>query len=69
MSSEQPMPPDPFSAAGQPDVSVWTASLHSWYLALMSSGFPEHRAFTLTDTMLRCQLLGAAAIQQGETPA
>jgi hypothetical protein len=62
MGDETPMPPDPFSATGLPDVSAWTASLHA-------SGFPEHRAFGLTDTFLRCQLLGTAAVTQGETPA
>jgi hypothetical protein len=64
MPDETPMPPDPFSAAGQPDVSAWTASLHAWYVALQASGFAEPRAFALTDTLLRCQLLGAAAVQQ-----
>jgi hypothetical protein len=62
------LPPDPFSAAGQPDVSAWTAALNAFYVALQASGFPEHRAFGLTDTFMRCQLLGAAAVQ-GETPA
>ena len=64
MGDETPMPPDPFSAAGQPDVSVWTASLHAFYVGLQASGFAEPRAFGLTDTFLRCQLLGAAAVQQ-----
>jgi hypothetical protein len=65
MGDDTALPPDPFSA-GQPDVSVWTASLHAWYLALQASGFPEGRAFSLTDTLLRCQLLGAATVQQQE---
>ena len=63
MPDETPMPPDPFSA-GQPDVSAWTASLHAFYMGLLSSGFAEPRAFGLTDTFLRCQMLGAAAVQQ-----
>ena len=63
------MPADPFGAAGLPDVSAWTATLHAWYVALQASGFAEHRAFGLTDTFLRCQMLGAAAAQQqGDTP-
>jgi hypothetical protein len=61
------MPPDPFSAAAQPDVSAWTASLHAFYVALQASGFAENRAFMLTDTFLRCQMLGTVAVQ-GETP-
>ena len=68
MGDETQLPPDPFSA-GQPDVSAWTASLHAWYVALQASGFTEARAFALTDTMLRCQLLGVAAVQQPDTPA
>jgi len=63
MGDDTQLPPDPFSA-GQPDVSAWTASLHAWYVALQASGFAEPRAFSLTDTLLRCQLLGAAAVQQ-----
>jgi hypothetical protein len=63
MGDETQLPPDPFSA-GQPDVSAWTASLHAFYLGLLSAGFPEARAFGLTDTFLRCQLLGAAAVTQ-----
>ena len=63
MGDETPMPPDPFSA-GQPDVSAWTASLHTFYVGLLSAGFPEYRAYALTDTFLKCQLLGAAVIQQ-----
>ena len=63
MGDETPMPPDPFSA-GQPDVSAWTASLHAFYMGLQASGFAEHRAFGLTDTFLRVQLLGVAAVQQ-----
>jgi hypothetical protein len=66
MGDETPMPPDPFSA-GQPDVSAWTASLHAFYVALQASGFPEHRAFGLTDTFLRLQMMGAAAAQQQDT--
>ncbi len=66
MGDEAPMPPDPFSAAGQPDVSAWTATLHTFYVSLQASGFPEHRAFGLTDTFLRCQMLGAAVVQQQE---
>jgi hypothetical protein len=58
------MPPDPFSAAGQPDVSAWTASLYAFYMALQASGFPEPRAFGLTDTFLRMQLMGVGAAQQ-----
>ena len=64
MGDENPMPPDPFSAAGQPDVSAWTASLHAFYMGLQASGFPEQRAFGLTDTFLRCQMLGLTAVQQ-----
>lgn len=64
MADETPMPPDPFSAAGQPDVSAWTASLHAFYMGLQASGFPESRAFGLTDTFLRCQMLGLTAVQQ-----
>lgn len=64
MSDETPMPPDPFSTAGQGDVLAWTASLHAFYVALQASGFPEPRAFGLTDTFLRCQMLGAAVQQQ-----
>ena len=64
MSDETQLPPDPFAASGLPDVSAWTASLHAWYVALQASGFPEPRAFGLTDTFLRCQMLGAAAVQQ-----
>jgi len=67
MGDETQLPPDPFSA-GQPDVSAWTASLHTFYLGLLSAGFPEPRAFGLTDTFLRCQLLGVAAIQPQEPP-
>lgn len=66
MGDETPMPPDPFAASGLPDVSAWTAALHAWYVALQASGFPEHRAFGLTDTFLRCQMLGAAAVAQQE---
>jgi len=67
MTDDKAMPPDPFGAAGQPDMSAWTASLHAFYVALQASGFPESRAYGLTDTFLRCQLLGVAAIQQPET--
>jgi hypothetical protein len=66
MGDETPMPPDPFSAAGQPDVSAWTAGLHAFYMGLQASGFPEPRAFGLTDTFLRMQMMGAAAVQQQE---
>lgn len=68
MGDETPMPPDPFSAAGQPDVSAWTASLHAFYVGLQASGFPEPRAFGLTDTFLRMQLMGAAAVTQQPEP-
>ena len=64
MGDETPMPPDPFSA-GQPDVSAWTASLHDFYMGLQASGFAEPRAFALTDTFLRMQMMGAAAAQPG----
>ena len=64
MGDETPMPPDPFSTAGQPDISAWTAHLHAFYMSLQASGFPEPRAFGLTDTFLRMQLMGAAAVQQ-----
>jgi len=62
MGDDTQLPPDPFSA-GQPDVSAWTANLHAFYVSLQASGFPEPRAFGLTDTFLRVQLLGAAAAQ------
>jgi hypothetical protein len=68
VADETPMPPDPFSAAGQPDVSAWTASLHAFYMGLQASGFPEQRAFGLTDTFLRCQMLGLTAVQQQDPP-
>ena len=68
MGDETQLPPDPFSA-GQPDVSAWTANLYAWYMSLQASGFGEPRAFGLTDTFLKCQLLGAAAVQQPDTPA
>ena len=68
MPDETPMPPDPFSASGF-DVSAWTATLHAFYVACQASGFPEHRAFGLTDSFLRCQMLGVQQVQPGETPA
>ena len=66
MGDETPMPPDPFSA-GQPDVSAWTASLHAFYMGLQASGFAEPRAYGLTDTFLRLQMMGAAAAVQQAT--
>jgi len=64
MGDEAQLPPDPFSAAGQPDVSAWTANLYAWYMSLLGSGFPEYRAYGLTETFLKCQLLGVAAVAQ-----
>jgi hypothetical protein len=61
------MPADPFHADG-PDMTQWAASLYTWYAALQAGGFSEARAFTLTDTFLRMQMMGAAAaVQQGAT--
>jgi hypothetical protein len=60
----QPMPPDPFRE-GQPDMGAWAGQLYGFYSALLSSGFPEQRAFELTDTFLQTSMVNAAAQQPG----
>jgi hypothetical protein len=68
MGDETQLPPDPFSA-GQPDITAWTATLYGFYTGLLGAGFPEPRAYGLVDTFLKCQMLGAAAVQQPEPGA
>lgn len=61
--TDNPMPSDPFLPQ---DLKQWTDSLQNFYACAMQSGFPEARAFELTQDLFRAQMLAVNIQAQGE---
>jgi hypothetical protein len=54
------MPPDPFHGPDVPDMGGWASNIYGFYSALIAAGFPESRAFELTDSFLVTSMQNAA---------